>query len=292
MQYLENEHLRITINEFGAELTSIIRKADAFECVWTADPTYWNRHAPLLFTIVGRLKDQQYTLDGRLYSISKHGFARDLTFSVASASATRLDLTLRATAETRKMYPYDFELTIRYTLDGDTLKKEHIVRNTTDIPLYYEIGGHDAYLLNFDQAGLSDYYLEFEDCDALSIIECDETVTLSQEHRRVPLDHGRLFLTQETFIHDALMMDQLPVHRCTLGCTKHSHKIMMDFSDFAYFAVWSPYKKGMDVPFVCLEPWSTLPDGNYLGKELEQKVGIRVLQPGQEENLSFSVTIS
>lgn len=292
MQYLENEYLRVTINEFGAELTSIIRKTDASECVWTADPAYWNRHAPLLFPIVGRLKDQQYTLGGHLYSISKHGFARDLTFSVASASATCLELTLRATDETRKMYPYDFKLTIRYTLNGHTLKKEHVVYNNNDAILYYEIGGHDAYLLPFEQTALSDYYLEFESCDALRVIKCDETVTLSQEHRSVPLDKGRLFLAQETFIYDALMMDQLPVHRCTLGCTKHPHKITMDFSDFAYFAVWSPYKKGIDVPFVCLEPWSALPDGNYLGKELEQKVGIRVLQPGQEETLAFSVTIS
>lgn len=292
MQYLENEFLRVAINEFGAELTSIVRKSDQAEYIWNADPAFWGKHAPLLFPIIGRLKDQEYTLDGTTYEITRHGFARDKEFQVACASDTCVEFTLGADAYTKAMYPYDFTLTVRYTLDGKTLKKEHIVQNKSDHTLYYEVGGHDAYMLSFSDAALSDYYLEFEGIDALSVLDCDSEVLLLQSHHAVPLKDGRLYLSRETFSQDnTLMLDQLPVHRCTLGCQSHSRKVTVEFPEIDYFAVWSPYKPDCDVPFICLEPWSTLPDGAYLGKELEKKVGIRTVEAGKSESLSFCVTI-
>lgn len=291
MQYLENESLRISINELGAELTSVVRKSDGTDYMWEADPAFWGRHSPLLFPVIGRLKDQEYTLDGTTYSIPKHGFARSMPFQVDSNTGTCLELTISATEATKDVYPYDFTLTIRYTLDGCSLKKEHIVTNNSDRCMYYEIGGHDAYRLTFSDAALSDYYVEFEGVDELHVIECDESIMLAQSHRTVPLDHGRLYLTRETFSQDALILDDLPVRHCTLGCLAHSRKIKMEFPDLDYFAFWSPYKPDADVPFVCLEPWSTLPDGSYLGKELEHKVGIRSLEAGKSETLSFQITI-
>lgn len=292
MQFLENEFLRVAINEFGAELTSIVRKSDQSEYVWNADPAFWGKHAPLLFPIIGRLKDQEYTLDGTTYEITRHGFARDKEFTVVQASDTCVELSLSADAYTKAMYPYDFTFTIRYSLDGKTLKKEHIVQNDSNHTMYYEIGGHDAYMLSFDDAALSDYYLEFEGIDALDVIDCDADVMLMQSHHAVPLKDGRLYLSRETFSKDnTLMLDRLPVHRCTLGCLSHSQKVIMEFPEIDYFAVWSPYKPDCDVPFICLEPWSTLPDCAYLGKELEKKVGIRTVAAGRSETLSFRVTI-
>ena len=136
MQFLENEFLRVSINEFGAELTSIVRKSDQSEYVWNADPAFWGKHAPLLFPIIGRLKDQEYTLDGTTYEITRHGFARDKEFTVVQASDTCVELSLSADAYTKAMYPYDFTFTIRYSLDGKTLKKEHIVQNDSNHTMY------------------------------------------------------------------------------------------------------------------------------------------------------------
>lgn len=291
MQYLENDVLRVGINEFGAELTSIVKKSDGTEYVWQGDPAFWKRHAPVLFPIVGRLKDKEYTVGGTAYSITQHGFGRDLAFTAHPVSDTCVEFVLSANDYTKQMYPYDFTLTIRYTLDGATLRKEHITRNRSADTLYYEVGGHDGYNILFEDEALGDWYVEFEGADALSVIDVDETVMLSQSHHTVPLEDGRLYLTRETFAHDALMLDGLPVRRCTLGCTKHDRRVTMDFSDFPYFAVWSPYQPETDVPFVCLEPWSTLPDGSYLGKELEQKIGVRTVAPGASETLTFSITI-
>lgn len=292
MQYLENEHLRVSIDEQGAEIVSLVRKSDGAECIWEGDSAFWGRHAPVLFPIIGRLKDQNYTLHDKTYQISRHGFARDMKFSVNRISDACVAFSICANDDTRKVYPYEFEFTVQYTLDGASLKKEHIVHNQSTEPLYYEVGGHDAYRLSFEHANLTDYYVAFEGMDNLQTIVSDADAFLSQSHRTLPLDQGRFFLTREVFHPDTVILEHLPVRRCTLGCTKHDHKIQMDFTDFDYFAMWSPYKSDVDVPFVCLEPWSTLPDGAYLDHALEHKVGIRTVAPGQSETLAFTVTIS
>lgn len=292
MHILENEILRVTIDPQGAELTSIIRKADGAEYVWQGDPTYWKRHAPVLFPIVGRLKGQSYTVGGQAYSITQHGFGRDLPFAVHPVSDTCAEFVLTENEHTKSMYPYDFTFTIRYTLEGASLKKEHITENRSAQPLYYEVGGHDAYNILMDGAPLASHYAAFEGVEQLSVIDVDDSVMLTRSHHTVPLQEGRLYLTRETFSHDALMLDELPVRRCTLGSTAHDRSVTMDFSDFPYFALWSPYRPEDDVPFVCLEPWSTLPDGSYLGQELEQKTGVRCVAPGAQETLAFTVTIA
>ena len=147
MQVLENERFRVEINDFGAELTRFTSKKDGTEYIWKGDPAAWKRHAPILFPIVGRLKDKTYTEDGRPYEITQHGFGRDLAWQAQKISGTCAEFTLTPNEYTKKMYPWDFICTVRYTLDGNALKKEHIVKNTSDSVMYYEIGGHDAYTL-------------------------------------------------------------------------------------------------------------------------------------------------
>ena len=291
MQVLENELFHVEIDEFGAELCSMKSKKDGTEYVWQADPAVWKRHAPVLFPIVGRLKDKKYTVGGTAYEITQHGFARDLPFEPVRVSDSVVDFVLRQNDYTKKMYPFDFTFTIRYTLSGATLKKEHITLNTGDTDLYYEVGGHDAYALCLKpNETISDYYIEFEGIDALHPILTDENVSLSRDHGEIPLQSGCLPITRETFKDDAIILDDLPVRRVTIACTKNDKRVTMDFSDLPYFALWSAYKD-FDVPYVCLEPWSTLPDGGYLDYALENKVGVRLLNPGQSETLSYTVTV-
>lgn len=291
MQVLENERFRVEISEMGAELTSFKSKTTGTEYVWQADPVAWKRHAPILFPIVGRLKDKTYIADGKAYEITQHGFGRDLEWQVQPESATCVSFTLTPNDYTKKMYPWDFKCTVRYTLNGASLKKEHITENCSGSTMYYEVGGHDAYNLCWqDGEQITDYYVAFEGTDKLCRIVTDEAVMLTEERMDVPLDNGRLPITRELFANDAVMAEGLPVRRASIGCTKSSRRVTMDFADFDYFAVWSPYKD-FDVPFVCLEPWSTLPDGSYLDHAIEHKTGVRVLQPGQRETLSFTTTI-
>ncbi len=292
MLYLENERFKAAIDKKGAELCSLVGKSDGTEYVWQADPKIWARHAPLLFPVIGRLKDKEYTLDGKTYSITQHGFGRDLTFAGRQVDAACAEFTLTQSEYTKKMYPYDFTLTVRYTLDGNCLKKEHIVENPNDIPLYYEVGGHDAYNICLTEGEtIQDSYVEFEGVDEIHPLQLDENILLTGGSDTLPLKEGRLWIDRETFHIDALMMPSPEVRRLTIGSRKHSKKVAVEFDDFDYVGIWSAYKP-FDVPYVCIEPWSTLPDCSYLGKELEKKVGVRCVMPHASETMTFRTIVT
>ena len=292
MIVLENEGFRVEINPFGAELTSFRSKTTGTEYVWGGDPAAWKRHAPVLFPIVGRLKDKTYTVDGASFEITQHGFGRDLEWEPKQVSGTCAEFTLTQSEYTKKMYPWDFTCTLRFTLDGGSLIKEHITRNDSGSTMYYEIGGHDAYTLCWQEGEkITDYFVEFEETDALTRIVTDEDVMLTEKRTSVPLDGGKLHISRELFANDAVMTEGLTVRRASIGSTKNSRRVTMEFGDFPYFAVWSPYKD-FDVPFTCLEPWSTLPDGTHLDHAIENKQGIRRLAPGESETLAFRTTIT
>ena len=292
MQILENETFRAAVDPQGAELVSLCSKTTGTEYVWQADPAIWKRHAPILFPIVGRLKDGSYTVGGKPYQITQHGFGRDLAWQAARIADNCVELTLCADAHTKAMYPWDFCCTVRYTLEGASLRKEHIVENRSDTPMYYELGGHDGYTICWlPGERVEDYAVAFEGVQALHPILLDENVLLSRVHGALPLEDGLLPLTRETFRADAIISDDLPVRRVSIVGRKNGRRVTMEFPDFPYFAVWSAYKD-CDVPFVCLEPWSSLPDGGYLDHAIENKVGVRVLQPGARETLTFLTTVT
>lgn len=292
MIILENEAFRVEINPFGAELSSFRSKKTGTEYVWGGDPAAWKRHAPVLFPIVGRLKDKTYTVGGKPFEITQHGFGRDLEWAAKQVSNTSAEFTLTQNDYTKKMYPWDFTCTLRYTLNGGTLVKEHITRNDSDSEMYYEIGGHDAYTLCWQEGErITDYFVEFEGADALTRIVTDENVMLTEKRVSVPLDGGKLHISRELFADDAVMTEGLGVRRAAIGSVKNGRRVTMDFGDFPYFAVWSPYKE-FEVPFTCLEPWSTLPDGVQLDHAIEGKQGVRRLAPGESETLTFATTVS
>lgn len=292
MLYLENEQFKAAIAEKGAELCSLTGKSDGTEYIWQASPNIWGRHAPLLFPIIGRLKDKEYTLDGKPYHITQHGFGRDLTFDSKQVSAVCAEFTLTQNDYTKGMYPYDFTLVVRYTLTGNRLKKEHIVHNPNDVPLYYEVGGHDAYNLCLTEGEtIRDSYVQFEGLSEIHPLQLDDAILLTGGEDTLPLDEGRLWIDRETFHIDALMMKSPETRRITIGSRVHSKRVTVEFDDFDYVGVWSAYKP-FDVPYVCIEPWSTLPDGRYLGKELEKKVGVRCIAPGESETLTFTTVVT
>nr|WP_297171149.1 aldose 1-epimerase family protein [uncultured Agathobaculum sp.] len=291
MQVLENSMFRVGIDELGAELNSFWSKSTGTEYIWQGDPAIWKRHAPILFPIIGRLKDKTYTVGGKAYEITQHGFGRDLVWQARRESDACVSFTLTPNEYTGKMYPWDFVCTVRYTLDGISLKKEHITENRSDTPMYYEIGGHDGYTLCWQQGErITDYFIAFAGVDKLRRVVTDEAVMLTEERVDMPLAQGHLPITRALFANDAVMVDGLPVRRAAIGCTKNGRTVTMDFADFDYFAVWSPYRD-CETPFVCFEPWSSLPDGAHLDHAIEHKQGVRVLQPGQCETLTFTTTI-
>ena len=292
MKYtIHNAVLTAEIDSYGAELCSLRSNLTGTEYIWQADPEIWARHAPLLFPIIGRLKDKQYTVDGQTYDITQHGFARDSEFVCIEQNENSIALSLVISEQAERMYPFPIALTIRYTLDGNRLKKEHITTNKGAEPLYYEIGGHDAFNVALDAGEtMQDYYVDFGDRAELYPFVNDENLMLTKDKRTVPLKDGRLYLDPEVFALDALIMDDISPRHLSIRSDKSAHTIRMDFEDFPYVALWTKYT-GKATNYVCIEPWTTLPDCAYLDKALENKIGVRRLNAGETEIVTTLTTI-
>ena len=291
MYVLENDLVRVTISELGAEVRSFVLKKDGSEYIWQGDPKIWVGRAPLVFPIVGRLKENEYTHDGHTFAMPQHGFGSASSFSLIEQVPDHLVLSLKDNAETLEHYPFRFELQIRYSLSGTTLTKSHTMKNLDDRMLYYAIGGHDGYNLFFHEGEvLEDYELDFHGLDKLTPLEVDSNYHILKETYDLPLQRGKLPLTMEVFRKGALVCHDIPVRNIRIISRKSKRSICVSFEDFKTVGIWTKYLPKA-ANYLCIEPWSTLPDCAYVGKALEEKVDIRKLLPNAHETLQFSVTI-
>lgn len=287
---LKSDALTVVISTRGAEVQSI-QTAGGLELIWQADKAIWGRHAPLLFPIIGRLKDQQYTLDGEIISIPQHGFARDSEFVAIAQSDASVTLRLTDSPATRKVYPFAFTLDITYTLAGNRLEKAHTTCNGSGRPMPYEIGGHDAYRTTLlPGETMSDYAIAFPGQDAIYPFRMDAQCFLTEEKPAYALTDGALPLPPDVFGMDTIVLERLPVNRVTLQNRKNPLRLTVEFEDFPYLGIWTkqmPY----DTNYICIEPWTTLPECTFVGSALTDKVGIRILQPGDRETLRYTLTV-
>lgn len=288
---IENEYLKATFSSIGAEMQSLICKANQKEYIWFAKEEIWDEHAPMLFPVIARLKDGEYSYQGQIYQIPMHGFAKHSELEVLAKTETSITFVLKSTPETLKMYPFQFELQVCFTLEGNTLKKEHTIINHDEKDMYYELGGHDGYNICLaDGETTEDYYIDFGTLDALEASCTDENILFTKDIKTIPLTNGVLPLSMETFKDDAIVCRNIPVHTVSLKSKKSDYCVKFEYEGFQTLGIWTRYLP-YDSKYICLEPWTTLPDCAYLGKEIEEKVDIRILQAGKSEKLSFSVTI-
>lgn len=288
MIHLDNGILQADINEVGAELTSL--KLDGIERIWQGDPAIWARHAPLLFPLIGRLLNQQYELDGEVISAPMHGFCRDRRFEVVSQSATAVTFRTADDAETWKVYPFHFALEVAFSLEGSTVVKRHTVANRSDREMPFELGGHDAYRTTLMPGEvMSDYAVAFEGCDHLEPFGMDANGALELPKGHVALKDGVLEQLPEQLGLDTIVLDNLPVRKAALFSRRSGRRVTIEFEDFPYLAIWTA-QKGVTTNYLCLEPWSTLPDGHFMGRKLTDKPGIVRLAPGGKKTLTFRST--
>ena len=271
-------------------MTSIYDLKNSRELLWQGNEAIWRGQAPVLFPLVGRLKNKSYVYEGKRYEMNIHGFAGKMEFDPRGVSENSVSFTIISNDETRGIYPFDFEFTVRYTLGEKRLLKEHIVKNTSGHDMYYEIGGHEGYMLPLSgKEKMGDYYLLFSGKDALYSFNKDENVMMLKEKRRVDLDNGRLYLKMDVFSEDALVLDDDAGKRVELhgpkGCL-----LNVSFPEFKYLGIWTRYMPA-DTNYICIEPWSSLPDFAHLGGELTEKTGIRRLGAGQSETLGYTIEV-
>jgi len=275
---LENHLLSVGIKTKGAELCSIVRKDSSLEYIWSGDPAIWGKTSPVLFPIVGTLKENTYFYNGQKYTLSRHGFARDAEFDVVEQQASRAVFLLKDSPASIKNYPFHFELFLKYELDSDSMRVTYEVSNTGADVLYFSIGGHPAFKVPLvDGTSYEDYYLRFEarenagrwPISAKGLIKSHPESFLKQSDR-IRLSHG-------LFEKDALIFKHLQSTKVSLKAVSHAHGLDFHYNGFPYLGLWAA--KGGN--FVCIEPWCGIADPVGHNQLLIEKEGIETLLPGQ-----------
>lgn len=290
MQVLKNEWITARINPKGAELSSVI--LEGVERMWQGDPAIWGRHSPLLFPLIGRLKEQKYEYDGRMIDAPTHGFCRDRQFRVVEKTDTLVRFATESDPDTRTVYPFDFALEVEFELVGHSIIKRHRVTNRSAVELPFELGGHDAYRTTlFPGEEMCDYAIAFEGLGELHPYAMDEKGILGLPEMVIPLEGGLLTKLPEQVGLDTIVLADLPVRKAALVSRKTGTRVTVEFDDFPYLGIWTA-QKGVTTHYICIEPWSTLPDGHFMGRKLTDKPGICLLSPGESRTLTYTTTFT
>jgi galactose mutarotase-like enzyme len=283
---LENDHLKIRIAPLGAELQSLYGKTNSLEYLWNGDPAHWGKHSPVLFPIVGQLKDNTYIHNGVRYSLNRHGFAREMEFEVTEATDTSARFQIKSNSDTIKNYPFEFELRITYTLLGASLSIKYEVLNKGNEPMYFSIGAHPAFSVPLIKGTkYEDYYLEFSEKETVPIWPLHNGLIKTQPHPFLE-ETNHLRLQHDLFYDDALVFKKLHSTSLALKSEATGHGLTVDFQSFTYLGIWA----AEDAPFVCIEPWCGLADSLYHNQELKEKEGIIELEANGAWTKDWKVT--
>ncbi len=286
---IQNEQLTVVIDPFGAQLSSIF--AQGREYLWQGSEASWAKRAPVLFPVIGRMRDRQYDVDGVRYTIPPHGVANETLFQVTAQTETAVTFSIESSEETRKVYPYDFKFSVTFALEGGTIHKRHLVENTMDSPLYYEVGGHDGFNAIFNEGEkMDDCYIRIPGIESFSPYEFDEAVTLEPKSRTIPAPGGRIELKPATYGIDCVILEGLPQRRAELVDSRGQVRMALDFPEMDYVTLWTK-TVDFDTNYVCIEPWTSLPDAHFVSRELSDKTGIRKLEGGQQEELGYDIIL-
>lgn len=277
---LENDYIKVSLAAKGAELQGLFSKETKLEYLWNANPKYWAKHSPVLFPIVGSLKNNSFTYQGKSYELPRHGFARDHVFNFEKISETEAVFTLTQNEDTLKVYPFYFELKLRYQLIDRKLNLTYEVKNTGNTELLFSIGAHPAFAVpNTPNTVYEDYYLAFNADEKLTFWKLEDGL-VADETELIELGGHRLNLKHDLFYNDALVFKTLQSNCISLLNTKNDYGLHFHFEEFPFFGIWA----ATDAPFVCLEPWCGVADGVNHDQELTHKEGIVKL--GVSENWS------
>ena len=289
LEEIKNEFLTVRIENAGAQLASI-QDENGTEYLWQGDEKIWPRRAPLLFPIIARLKDGQYTALGKTWSIPTHGFCRSAPFQVVDRGEGRVSFFYGDTEDTRKVYPFSFGLTVTYVLTGRSLRKIHRVENRGTEPMYFELGGHDGFRAPLEAGeAMGDYAIRLPGVDTITPYGMDRENMITPKSRSFSLENGRLSLKPSDYQLDTVILDELPRRRAVLTDGRDRPRVTLDFEDFTYLGIWTA-DKDFDTGYVCIEPWTTLPDATFVGRGLRDKAGIHILGPKESETLSYTTT--
>lgn len=287
MNIIESNDLIIESKNSGAELTRIYSKKYNKEILWNGDSSFWGRHSPILFPIVGRLKDNETYIEDKLYNMSQHGFARDMEFEVIEETNRSIIYKLQSNEQSKKFYPYEFELLIKYTLEENKLNVKWEVKNIDSKEIYFSIGAHPAFNIS-SREELSNYYIEFKCKDNVNQISLEgpyynEITSMSK--------FETLELNPKSFEKDAIIFTN--IDELSIKNKKEDNYIKVSFEEFPLVGIWSPYYKdeNLTAPFICVEPWHGLADSVNSDKVYKNKKFINKLNIGEIFITDYTIEI-
>lgn len=276
---LQNSALHAEINLSGAELIFFGNK-NTGNVLWSKQTTHWNRVAPNLFPIVGRLLHDSFTFQDQSYSLSQHGFARDREFEVIEQNETAVRLRLVSDAESMSIYPFSFVFDVIYSLSESGLTVSYETHNTGKETMHYSVGGHPAFHL---EESLENYYLEFDSAVQLERQELSGSYFSGESVYYGVSNH--LNLGDELFENDAFVLKE--PHFLSVSLKHENGETLVEMHCDSWTAVGFWTKK--DAPFLCIEPWWGWADHVDSSGKLEEKTGIRILNPGEKEALNYEL---
>lgn len=276
------------INSLGAELISF-QDALGEEYMWQKDAAYWAKCSPVLFPIIGNLREGLIKIKGKDYAIPKHGFCKDKEFTLLSQSAAKAVFNCTYDADTLKLYPYKFSLTLTYSLVGGQLELDYSVLNLDEQPIDYCIGAHPGVNLPIGEGRFEDFCLEFnqnEDCgcpvydiEALQV-DVNNRVDYTKGSNRLPLKY-------RDFDQDAIIFDRIHSNSVQLKNNQTGRGIQVDFTGFDSIAFWTPTKK--DAPFLCIEPWNGMAVRSDEDDDFAHKFGVKHLDRNNQHDYKITI---
>ena len=276
--------IKIKCLEHGAELTSI--KVDGIEKLHQGNEVldengkvYWGRHAPILFPIVGKLKDNKTQINGNIYEMTQHGFARDMDFEDLGNNK----YLLKSNSETLKKYPFKFELYIEYKINQNELTTEYTVINKDEKDMLFGLGGHPAFICDYSTG---DYELKFDKKeDNIEFYKLQDGLIKTEPIPSI-LEDNKIKLDKDIFNEDAIILKNINSNKIALNNARENKKeLEFNFEGFPYLAIWS--KKG--APFVCIEPWQNHTDSVNSNGKFEKKENILKLKKEEKFNCKYKV---
>lgn len=282
---IQNSDLQVTVSDAGAELMSI-RSSGGTEYLWQGNARYWQDRAPNIFPYVARLTNGQYTYQGKTYHLPIHGFAPTALFAVTDKEEASVTFSLESNPEYYEMYPFQFRFSICYTLEGNSLHVRMGVENLDEKAMYFGLGGHPGINVPMEE-GLcfEDYFLEFPPC-SLRRVEFTPACFITGREDPFPLENGRLPLHHDMFDDDAIVLKGVP-GEVTLRSEKGQRRVTLTAPDLPVYGFWHMPKT--DAPYICLEPWSSLPSRQDVVEDLQIQPDLICLESGKTYETTWSL---
>lgn len=287
---IENERIQVQVNSLGAELWSIKTKEDACEYLWQGDEAYWTGRAYNLFPICGRLFEGKYTYKGETYEMNLHGFLRRAETRVVEKTETSLAFELTENEQTLAQYPFCFRIVIGYELEEQTIHHTFVVENTDTKDLIFAVGGHPGFNVPLTKGeSFEDYFLEFDTDKQPQLVVMSDTCFDTGYRRPFPLEDGcRLPLRHDLFSVDGIFLTYMS-DGVTLRSKKSDKFVHLYFPDMNVVGFW--HKPRTDAPYICIEPWYSVPAYDGEVDDLEQKQLMVHLAPGCDYENTFNITV-